>query len=120
MKLSGFIAAHEKLLPSVITLKSAIFFEAVFLLPFLLRVEGLMEQKRLHCSVVRDHLNNKFNLRFTVMSLHSSPSSFFYFVILQLSLKSFLSVLLHFYKIFTLDIYKSLKIYRGSAACDTK
>lgn len=52
----------------------------LFLLPFLLRVEGLMEQKRLHCSVGRDHLNNKFNLCFTVMSLHSSPSVLvFYF-----------------------------------------
>lgn len=51
----------------------------LFLLSFLLRVEGLMEQKRLRCSVVRDHLNNKFNLCFSVMSLLSSPFSFFYF-----------------------------------------
>lgn len=44
-------------------------------------MEGLMEQKRLHCSVVRDHLNNKFNLRCSsIVSLHSSPSFFgFYF-----------------------------------------
>lgn len=48
----------------------------LFLLPFLLRVEGLMEQKRLHCSVVRNHLNNKFNLCLAAMSLHSSPSFF--------------------------------------------
>lgn len=40
------------------------------------RVEGLMERKRLRRSVVRDHLNNKFNLCFTVTSLHSSSCFF--------------------------------------------
>lgn len=45
----------------------------LFLLPSLFRVEGLMEWKRLHCAVVRDHLNYKFNLCFTVTSHHSSP-----------------------------------------------
>lgn len=45
-----------------------------------------MEQKRLHCSVGRDHLNNKFNLCFTVMSLHSSPSVLvFYFTRVYMS-----------------------------------
>lgn len=48
-----------------------------FLLPSLFRVEGLMERKRLHCSVVRDHLNYKFNLWFTV-TFHIS--SCFYFL----------------------------------------
>lgn len=52
-----------------------------FLLPSPFIVDGLMERKWLHCSVVRDHLNYKFNLWFTATFHHSS--SCFYF--LQLS-----------------------------------
>lgn len=54
-----------------------------FLLPSQFRVKGLMERKRLHCSVVQDHLNYKFNLWFTV-TFHISSCFYFYSFLLLL------------------------------------
>lgn len=81
----------------------------LFLLPSLFRVEGLMERKRLCCSVVRDHLNYKFNLCFSPQSHLTTALPAFRFC-------SFLP-LLHSCPLSALDCYRSLNIYRGRVGC---
>lgn len=107
MKLSGFIAAHEKLLPSVITLKSAISFEAVFAsIPAQSGGPNGAEKIALLCRSKPSKQQIQFVLR-----RHVSPQLSLFFLFNSFLLPPYGCMLS------ALDFYKSLNIYRGCAGC---